>query len=161
MRARQLRRSPGFAAVAILSLALAIGANTAIFSLYHEVLVKPLPVQDPGALVHFRWIAPVAGFKHMHPVSGWSDPAPGTKLQTITSFSQLSFEWFRDYNQVFTDVFAFAPLYDLKIRVEGATEISARGQLVSGGYYRGLGINRRWDACSARTMTGRAPPPWW
>lgn len=138
--ARQLRRSPVFASVTILSLALAIGANTAIFSLYHEVLVKPLPVANPSELVHFRWIAPVAGFKHMHPVSGWSDPAPGTKLQTSTSFSQLSFEWFRDYNQVFTDVFAFAPLYDLKIRVQGVTEISPTGQMVSGGYYRGLGI---------------------
>lgn len=137
---RQLRRSPAFAGVTILSLALAIGANTAIFSLYHEVVVKPLPVQDPAELVHFRWIAPVAGFKHMHPVSGWNDPAPGTKLQTSTSFSLLSFEWFRDHNQVFTDVFAFAPLRDLHVKVNGVTEISPNGQLVSGGYYGGLGI---------------------
>ncbi|HEY4249038.1 MAG TPA: ABC transporter permease [Lacunisphaera sp.] len=137
---RQLRRSPGFAAVAIISLALAIGSNTAIFSLYHEVLLKPLPVPNPGELVLFRWIAPVAGFKHMHPVSGWNDPAPGTKLQTSTSFSLLSFEWFRDHNEVFTDVFAFAPLSELKVKVSGVTEISAHGQLVSGGYYRGLGI---------------------
>jgi predicted permease len=137
---RQLLRSPVFSSVAILSLALAIGGNTAIFSLYHEVLVKPLPVPNPAELVHFRWVAPVAGFKHMHPISGWSDPAPGTKLQTSTSFSQLSFEWFRDHNQAFTDVFAFAPLNDLKIRVKGVTEISSAGELVSGGYYRGLGI---------------------
>jgi len=138
--ARQLRRNPTFAGVAILSLAVAIGANTAIFSLYHEVVVKPLPVRNPAELVHFRWIAPVSGFKHMHPVSGWNDPAPGTKLQTSTSFSLLSFEWFRDHNQVFTDLFAFAPLRDLNMRVNGVTEISPSGQLVSGGYYRGLGI---------------------
>lgn len=137
---RQLRRSPGFAAVAILSLAVAIGANTAIFSLYHEVLVKPLPVAHPEQLVHFRWIAPVAGFKHPHPVSGWSDPAPGTKLQTSTSFSLLSFEWFRDYNGVFSDVFAFAPLPEARIRSGGVTEISPHAQMISGGYGRGLGL---------------------
>jgi predicted permease len=137
---RQLRRNQAFAGVVILSLALAIGANTAIFSLYHEVVVRPLPVQDPAALVHFRWIAPAGGFKHMHPVSGWNDPEPGTTLQTSTSFSLLSFEWFRDHNQVFTDIFAFAPLRDLNVKINGVTEISPNGQLISGGYYGGLGI---------------------
>lgn len=141
---RQLRRSPAFAAFAVISLALAIGSNTAIFSLCHEVILKPLPVLRPTELVLFRWIAPVAGFKHMHPVSGWSDPAPDTKLQTSTSFSLLSFDWFRDQTAVAMDVFAFAPLRELKVRVQGVTEISPSGQLVSGGYFRGLGVQPGW-----------------
>ena len=47
---RQLRRAPGFTLVAIITLALAIGANTSIFTLVHAILLQPLPVKDPGSL---------------------------------------------------------------------------------------------------------------
>ena len=50
---RQLRRNPGFAAVAVLSLALGVGANTSIFTLINDVLLKSLPVRDPQQLVSF------------------------------------------------------------------------------------------------------------
>src|SRR5215470_12635165 len=52
---KQLRRSPGFAAAAVVSLALGIGANTAIFSLLDQVLVRNLPVREPGRLVRLAW----------------------------------------------------------------------------------------------------------
>lgn len=62
---RQLRKSPGFAAVAILTLAIGIGATTAIFTLVYDVLLKPLPYAQPGQLVVMQ--EKVAEFKYIYP----------------------------------------------------------------------------------------------
>ncbi len=84
---RLLRKSPGFAAVAILTLALGIGANTAIFSVVDAVLLRPLPIQDPGRLV---WL------------SG-ADPQRNPGLP----FSIPAYETVRDGNRSFQGVAAF------------------------------------------------------
>jgi len=58
---RQLTRSPGFAATVIVTLALGIGANAAIFTIFDQVLLRMLPVQRPKELVRFRWTGAFSG----------------------------------------------------------------------------------------------------
>jgi len=83
----QLRRSPGFTAVAVLTLAFGIGANTAIFSVVNAVLLRPLPYKDPGQLV---WAAERFGFSH----------GPAAVVSP-------DFAAWRDQNQVFQQIGAF------------------------------------------------------
>jgi len=84
--ARTLRRSPGFTVVAVLSLALAIGANTAIFSLIDTLMLRSLPVSDPEQLVELL------------------SRYPGEPR--LSSFSWRHYEYFRDRNQSFSDLLA-------------------------------------------------------
>ena len=79
---RQLRKSPGFAVIAVLSLALGIGANTAVFSLLDAVLLQRLPVRNPDELVLFNWLAEKdSGPKSS---SGWTAQDSATGKETST-----------------------------------------------------------------------------
>jgi macrolide transport system ATP-binding/permease protein len=116
---RMLRRNPGFAIVAVLTLALGIGANTAIFILIDAVLLKRLPVKQAEQLVLLRH---------------------ADSRATVTPFGYHTYRQFRDQNQVFSSLLAYHPLR-LTVSVDGQSEPAVAGQLVSGNYYSVWGVN--------------------
>ncbi len=150
--ARMLLKSKGFTAVTVLSLALGIGANTAIFSLIDAVLLKMLPVKNPHELVLLNWLSGPKGMSRG--IDGDMSDDPATGLRTSTSFSYLTFTQLRDNNETLSDTFAFAPIEQLNVNVDGQAEI-AGGQLVSGGYHDGLGV----QALMGRTLTNGDDKP--
>jgi predicted permease len=137
---RQLAKSPGFAAVTILSLALGIGANTAIFSLVNAVLLRSLPVKNPGELVLFRYIeGPRGTLARAGENNGFNDPATGRF--SSTSFSIATFAALRANHPGLAEVFAFAPFSQITVAIDGQPEVVASGQYVSGNYHAGLGVS--------------------
>lgn len=143
---RMLLKSKAFTAVAVLSLALGIGANTALFSLIDAVLLKMLPVKEPSELVLFNWLSGPRAM--VRSIDGNMKRDPVTREMTSTSFSYWTFEQLRDANESLSQVFAFAPIEQLNVNVDGQAEI-AGGQLVTGDYYEGLGVR----AAIGRTIT--------
>ena len=106
----QLRKNPGFTAVALLTLALGIGANTAIFSLIDAVMLKTLPVRLPEQLVLLNWVSesqPGTMPWFTHSLSGNYGP-DSTGRFTSTAFPYPIFEGIRDRNEEFSSVMAFA-----------------------------------------------------
>jgi predicted permease len=119
---RMMAKNPGFTAVVILTLALGIGANTAIFSMVNAVLLMNLPVQKPGELV----------------VVKYSDPQSG---QLNEDFSYPMYQAIRDKNKSFSGVLTRSGL-DLNVGYGGQSE-QLYGELVSGNYFTTLGV-RPW-----------------
>jgi len=125
---RQLRKSPGFTAVAVVTLALGIGANTAIFTVVNALLLKMLPVKDPQRLV-------VIG-----------DPANPNERSNGTPrtdvFSYPLYKQLRDQNSVFTGLCAAANDHHIEVETDqGATlDEKITGRMVSGKYFDVLGL---------------------
>ncbi len=124
---RQLLRSPSFAIVSILTIALGIGANTAVFSVMSAVLLRFLPVPNPQQLVMFHLKnQPLSSSQ-----SGYDD----------TSLSLPVFDAMRERKDVFSDVLAFAPLSFAKTSVRFGAELEqVHGEMVSGNFFSGLGV---------------------
>src|SRR5437763_9139893 len=112
---RALRSSPGFAAIAILSLALGIGANTAIFSLINAVILKTLPVSHPEQLVQLVM-----------------------KAENAATFTNPVWEQVRDRQDVFSGAFAWSPI-QLNL-ARGGEVRNASASWVSGDFFSTLGV---------------------
>jgi putative ABC transport system permease protein len=119
---RTLARTPGFTAIAVLTLALGIGANTAIFTLLDQVLLRLLPVRDPQQLV-------LLTMRGRHYGSNWGGNA----------ISHPMFRDFRDHNEVFSDMFGRFPFAG-SLTIDGQSERVSL-ELVSGTYFSTLGVN--------------------
>jgi len=118
---RMLLRTPGFTAVAVLTLALGIGANTAIFTLLDQVLLRLLPVKDPQELV-------LLTMRGHHYGSNWGGNA----------ISHPMFRDFKDHNEVFSEMFCRFPT-TVSLTFNGQAELVPL-ELVSGTYFPVLGI---------------------
>ena len=137
MRCARFGRSKGFTAAAIATLALGIGANTAMFSVIDALLLRELPVKNPEALVVFDWLR--APDSMVAAYSGYGRPGPGPGLGVRTSFSALTVERFRQHSATLSDVFAFSPTGTLNIVADRQAE-TASGLFVTGRVLAGLGI---------------------
>ncbi len=139
---RTLRRSPGFSAAAMLTLALGIGANLAIFALVYAVLIRPLPFRDPGELMLVHLLVP-------------DRDAPGVFEKMVWSYPK--YQVLRDRQQVFAGTALFAKR-EWSLTNAGGPE-RLQGEIVGASYFSLLGVEtplgRTFDAAEDRPG---APP---
>jgi predicted permease len=150
---RSLLKRPGFTLIAVITLALGIGANTAIFTLVNAVMLKTLPVNKPEELVLFT-----------------DATSQGTSIDDVPKtgewrrFSYASYEYLRNHNEVFQDITAIRS-DDSALSVRNVGSLSgepakrASGQLISGNYFSLLGVTAmRGRVLTAADDSENAPP---
>jgi len=123
---RQLRKSAGFTVVCVLTLALGVGANTAVFSVMNAVLLKSLPVADPQSVVYLRTS---------------NAPRNTGTIDSNQTFSYPVYDTLRRQHNGLSAVIAYVPLSGGKVAVrsDGQPE-EAEGDMVSGNFFSGLGV---------------------
>ena len=126
---RTLFKTPFVTIIAVLSLALGIGANAAIFSLFDEMLLRPLPVAEPARLVNLKAPGPQPGGSNACNQAGGCDEI-------------LSYPMFRDLERANTALSGLAAhcLFDVNVAMAGQTPMNGDGLYVSGSYFPVLGI---------------------
>ncbi|HEX2366484.1 MAG TPA: ABC transporter permease, partial [Bradyrhizobium sp.] len=138
---RMLLKHKGFTLVAVLSLALGIGANTALFSVADAVILRTMPVKEPNRLVLFEWEAGSA-FRTSGMRGSGRPRAAGMRGASMFRYDII--EKMRQARAAATDdplsdFFAFAPIFGLTVVTNEQAE-NIGGQFVTGGYYTGLGV---------------------
>ena len=142
--ARTLKKTPSFTLVALLVMALGIGANTAIYSFLDSLLLRSLPVSDPSSLVILNWHAKATRQDSvMRGMSGYVGYDP--RLGSVSDiFPYPAFEVFQKAQgtkgEIFSDMFAYCHMREVRnasVNVNGQAE-SAKGELVSGNYFHAL-----------------------
>lgn len=137
--ARMLAKAPGFTLVAVLTLALGIGVNTAIFSIVNALLLRTLPVQDPQRL------AVIGDPSRVH---SWSNGSPRSDIFSVPLYKE-----FVAHNEVFSSLAAttnFAPRVTLDNSGPNQAPERAHARIVSGNYFETLGV----PAAIGRVFTG-------
>jgi predicted permease len=123
---RSMRQSPGFAVTAILTLALGMGANTAVFSVMNAVLLRSLPVTDPQRVVLLRTTNP---------------PRMTGTIDSQATFSYPVYDALRRQRDALSNVIAVAQMSGDKVSVRvGAQPETAEAEMVSGNFFSGLGV---------------------
>jgi predicted permease len=141
---RVLLQGKAWSAMVVLSLALGIGANTALFSATNGLLLRKLPVEDPETLVRFRHI----GRNRMaNNVSEYGNITRGPGEDAGSTVSYRVFQELRKANQTLSDLAAGAPMGSVNVVVDGNAEI-ATAYIASGNYHQFLGVK----AIRGRTM---------
>ncbi|HXS98185.1 MAG TPA: ABC transporter permease [Candidatus Limnocylindrales bacterium] len=123
---RAIRKSPGFTAIVVISLAVGIGANTAVFTLIDAVMLRSLPVTSPGELVSVGDASRPTALLH------------GEPMQDV--FSYPLYRRLVDENHVFSGLLASGQAGRLEVEAGSGVTEEARGRLVSGNYFQVLGV---------------------
>jgi predicted permease len=135
--ARTLRKSPGFTAIAVGSLALAIGANTTIFSIANEMLYERLAVPHPEQLRLFTLFGDRNVVVH-HSWGDWNRSPDGRIV--LNSFTYPIYQQLRKDNRVLRDIFAFKGIGRVNVTVNGEAQ-AIQLELVSGNFYEQMQVN--------------------
>jgi predicted permease len=137
---RMMRQNRAFTALAVLSLALGIGANAAIYSFMDAILLRALPVKDPQTLAVMNWKMKGVDGRHsvFHGGSGesWGDMKTGVEAGI---FPYPAFEEMRTSTDIFSSLFAYYPMRQINVMVQEQAEVT-HGEFVSGGYFGALGV---------------------
>ncbi|MGD8360172.1 MAG: ABC transporter permease [Gemmatimonadota bacterium] len=135
---RVLRRSPGFTLVAILSLAMGIGANTAMFGVVKTLLLTPLPVDAPEELSLVTWTREGEFSISQIGSTGYTDPASGIRLRS--NFSYPLYRALRGAADPDAGIFAFAFLRGVSVALGDQPAFLAGGALADGRYFSSLQV---------------------